>query len=776
MKATKPNLPEICEDDGYCLLGADMLLAQIRELQDQVHGARTSNDIEYVHKLRVASRRTRAALSVFGPCFAKKLTKKWGATIRNVTRSSGAVRDADVHITFLQGQARTNEDKDAARGLDYLIRIHETRRRALQASMTKALGDLEASKILGAILDSCEGLRPRERRESDIRTLATYEKAYDHISAELSRVLALEPFVHDAGATDKLHKLRIAIKRLRYTMEIFSSLYKRGLTDQISLMKRFQDMLGEMHDCDIWIQELNVETESVPADAKYGVTKVLTDLTDMRKSRYMNFVDLWNDAILDGQFDTIRQLTNTRLDSLLVRETLNRDGVKVAIIADVHGNLDALIAVLADANKSGLAVFLSAGDAVGFGIYPSQVIQVLRSARFLSAAGNVDLETIEALRTSKNSGALKSTIKELSPSDISYLDSLPRELHLEIAGKRVLVTHGTPDSVDEHLYPDSPVERLREIAAKASADVIVTGHSHTPMKRVVDGVTFINPGSVGRPVGGDPKAEYAVLSFNPLKVEFRRVSYDVETLADKMRRRGLPEDHVQALLQGVPLKVAKEREEALEKKQLWKRKSTIDKVRVAARMFTSDGPHAEQDGKLALMIFDQTRQLHSLEREERYWLECAAILHDIGLSRGWKGHHKSTLRLILNNPQLPFTYRERYIIGSIARYHRKALPNKKHFNLKEVDTIEREKITILSSILRVADALDYSHKSTVQRVIVKSFPNHIVLECVALADHTLEEKAVMKKKDLFENVFKSDLSLTWKSLPMTELSRGVREV
>ncbi|HKM77457.1 MAG TPA: YfcE family phosphodiesterase, partial [Candidatus Bathyarchaeia archaeon] len=525
---------------------------------------------------------------------------------------------------------------------------------------------------------------------------------------------------------------------------------------------RFQDLLGEMHDCDVWIQEFNVEMESMPADARYGVSKVLTHLSETRKSRYMNFTSLWNDAIFTGQLDTIRQLTDARPGSPIVREILNRENVKVALVADIHGNLDALNAVLADADRSGLTIFLNAGDAVGFGIYPSQVLRVVRSARFLSAVGNVDLETLEALRNTKNTGALESEIKELSPTDIVYLKSLPNELRLEIAGKRILITHGTPDSVDEHIYPDSPEERLKEIAAKGSADVIITGHSHTPMNRVVDGVTFINPGSVGRPVNGDPKAEYAVLSFNPLTVEFRRVSYDVEAVADQMRRKGLPESHVQVLLRGVPLKMITKQEEELEKMQLWKRKSTIGKVRAVARAFAPDESHAEQDRKLALMIFNKTKQLHSLDREERYWLECAAILHDIGLSRNARGHHKSTLRLILNDPQLPFTYKERYIIGSIARYHRKALPSKKHFNLKPVNQIENEKISILSSILRVADALDYSHKSVVQRVNVKSFPNHIVLECVASGDHNLEEKSAMKKKDLFEKVFESELTLEWK--------------
>jgi diadenosine tetraphosphatase ApaH/serine/threonine PP2A family protein phosphatase len=344
-------------------------------------------------------------------------------------------------------------------------------------------------------------------------------------------------------------------------------------------------------------------------------------------------------------------------------------------------------------------------------------------------------------------------------------------LRLEICGRNVLVTHGTPESVEEHIYPDSAEERLREIAAKASADVIITGHSHMQMKRVVDGVTFVNPGSVGRPVDGDPKAEYAVLSFNPLTVEFRRVSYDVESVADEMRKKGLPESHAQVLLRGVPLNIIKKQEEGLVKKQLWKSRSTISKVRAVAKNFLSDESHGEQDRTLALMIFDKTKQLHSMGKEERYWLECAAILHDIGLSRSGKGHHKSSLRLILNDPDLPFTQRERYIIGSIARYHRKALPNRNHFNLTLLNQTEREKVTILSSILRVSDALDYSHKSVVKRVNVKSLPNHIVLECLFNGDHDLEDQSVRKKKDLFEKVFKSDLTIVWKPQQATRTRR-----
>jgi exopolyphosphatase/guanosine-5'-triphosphate,3'-diphosphate pyrophosphatase len=155
--------------------------------------------------------------------------------------------------------------------------------------------------------------------------------------------------------------------------------------------------------------------------------------------------------------------------------------------------------------------------------------------------------------------------------------------------------------------------------------------------------------------------------------------------------------------------------------------------------------------------------MHPFGAEERYWLEYAAILHDIGISRDRKGHHKLSLRLILNDASLPFTNKERYIIGSIARYHRKTLPDKKHFNLKPLSQTEREKVTLLSSILRVADALDYSHRSVVGKLNVKTLPNKIVLECQATGNHYLEDQSVSKKKDLFEKVFKNDLTVIWKS-------------
>jgi putative phosphoesterase len=750
-------------EPGYCIFGAETLLTRIQELENQIEGAKRNDDIEYVHKLRVASRRLRTTIAIFAECFAAKRIKRWKKTIRNLTASSGTARDTDVLIEFLEDYS-AQVDPKAARGLKSLIATVMARRAVMQSDVITVLDSLQTSGTLADISEKCSAITNIGKRNSPIiKTLFTYGKAHDHIQRRVDELLALEPFVHDRSAITQHHELRIAAKRLRYTMEVFSTIYRSGLSNQIALMKQFQDILGEMHDYYVWCQDLTAHRLDVSTDTRYGMKTLLSHLRKRRKTRYRNFVSLWDHTVTKDTLTSIARETDTGPSSDIVHEVLNSQ-TRVAVISDIHGNLHALKAVVEDAERTGLHVFLNAGDAVGFGIYPSEVVQALRSPMFLSVMGNVDFEILETLRRSSHkSNEELLTLKALSPSDVAYLQSLPRELRLQIQGRRVLVTHGSPDSIDEHIYPDSSKEQLKEIAAEASADIIITGHTHRQMNRIVDGVTFLNPGSVGRPVDGDAKAKYAVLSLNPLTVAFRKVNYRIETVADEMRKKSLPENHVQVLLRAIDLASVKRQEKALIRKRLWKSRSTITRVRAIAKTFLIDEGHAEQDRKLALRIFDGTRRSHSLGAHERYWLECAAILHDIGLSKGKKGHHKSSLRLIMNDPSFPFTQRERLIIGSIARYHRKAVLDRKHANLRPLSQTESETVAVLSSILRLADALDYSHNSVVKKVNVKFSPNSTILECVSSGPHNLENQSVARKKELFEKVFKNSLTLVWKS-------------
>ena len=177
----------------------------------------------------------------------------------------------------------------------------------------------------------------------------------------------------------------------------------------------------------------------------------------------------------------------------------------------------------------------------------------------------------------------------------------------------------------------------------------------------------------------------------------------------------------------------------------------LGKIREIARKYNSDPEHSDTVKRLSLELFDKMGDLHLLGHEERYWLGCAAILHDIGWSQGPKGHHKSSLELILNDQEFPFTSDERYIIGSIARYHRKAHPKNSHFHFAAMSQDNKQKVRVLASILRIADGMDATHSSVVRDIDLTIDSDSVVLNCSVSNDTGLERKSILKKKDLFEN-------------------------
>jgi len=235
--------------------------------------------------------------------------------------------------------------------------------------------------------------------------------------------------------------------------------------------------------------------------------------------------------------------------------------MKVALIGDVHGNLPALEAVLADIARRRIATVWNIGDFVGYGAFPDEVVRRLRQPHIVSIAGNYDLKALKFPKKRKKWKkkkraekwlAFKWAYEHLSEESRRFLRSLPEDVRLEAEGRRILLTHASPAANDEHLGPDTPDERLRELAAMAGADVVVFGHSHRPFVRQIGDVWFINTGSVGRPEDGDPRACYATLAITPrsLRVAHHRVAFDVDRAANALREHGLPEAFAQMVLQG----------------------------------------------------------------------------------------------------------------------------------------------------------------------------------------------------------------------------------
>jgi len=191
------------------------------------------------------------------------------------------------------------------------------------------------------------------------------------------------------------------------------------------------------------------------------------------------------------------------------------------------------------------------------------------------------------------------------------------------------------------------------------------------------------------------------------------------------------------------------------------RKSDLKFVYQLAKDCQYEAKHTRQVTRIALKIFDDLQNLHRLGSIERFYLECAGILHDIGVhTQGAKGHHKASLKIILTTPILQFNNKERLIIGSVVRYHRRALPSTSHDHYKALNEDERKKVSILAGILRVADGLDYTHRRRVGHVEASFNDHKIIIDCLVRRKPVKKEmKSAQTKSTLLTSLFNRELVL-----------------
>ena len=255
--------------------------------------------------------------------------------------------------------------------------------------------------------------------------------------------------------------------------------------------------------------------------------------------------------------------------------------MRYALVSDIHANLHALDAVLADIDGRGargvpVDAIYHLGDLVGYSSQPNEVVARLRERAIAGIAGNYD-STVGADYT--HCGCRSETPRQEELAHISYeytrrtvtpttkrfLAGLPFSLELRplgghASGPRLVLVHGTPTLNTVYFTADRTDDFCRRMASSAglgAGDVLAFGHTHAPWHRVVDGVHFVNTGSVGRPKDGDWRAGYVLLDLGTPgtdaqepRVEHVRVAYDVEAAAAAVIAAGLPVEFAEFLRTG----------------------------------------------------------------------------------------------------------------------------------------------------------------------------------------------------------------------------------
>ena len=316
---------------GSCRFAAGRLLPLLDSFEKEIGGVREGKDIEYIHRMRVASRRLRAALPLFSSCFAPGDYQAWMQELKKITRALGEARDTDVQLDFLRSYAKkirknggNGEAADrmrAALAAEIGIFIHRLgrKRSVLQDHVTAALDGLGKSGALPAMRAAFLGLAvPAGKTKRGPPATGIPGTAADRIALRIEEFLSFEPYLADPDAITEHHAMRIAAKKLRYTIEVYGPVYRLSLKKPLRRVKKVQEILGDIHDCDVWIDTLakmivrqrtrprpGIVTEK-GVHTLTGIRLFLHDREKQRRVLHRRMLQYWNSLLRAHAWQELR--------------------------------------------------------------------------------------------------------------------------------------------------------------------------------------------------------------------------------------------------------------------------------------------------------------------------------------------------------------------------------------------------------------------------------------------------------------------------------------
>ncbi|MBU4236497.1 MAG: metallophosphatase family protein [Proteobacteria bacterium] len=234
--------------------------------------------------------------------------------------------------------------------------------------------------------------------------------------------------------------------------------------------------------------------------------------------------------------------------------------MRILLLSDIHGNLPALMAIDHYFTDKSFDAICNCGDSTVYAPFPNETLQWLQDRQAYSILGNTDHKVITLLQgknfkkphDEEKRIMYRSTVQALNDESKKHLLSLGNSQIIEFGDYTIGLFHGSPDHPRELLFAQTQDSRFQELSQLTNCRIVVTGHSHSPYYKNIQGTHFINPGSAGRMFDGNPEASCATLTLSgqDIQVSLQRIPYPVEDVVTALRQQHLPEIYTDMFRQG----------------------------------------------------------------------------------------------------------------------------------------------------------------------------------------------------------------------------------
>ncbi|HXG85076.1 MAG TPA: CHAD domain-containing protein [Pyrinomonadaceae bacterium] len=273
---------------------AEVLRARFDEVVNLRGAALDFSDIEGVHRMRVAIRRLRSALRDFTPLMAKRPPKRLRKELKQLADALGAVRDHDVALVALEALRTEAETETVKEGVGRLLEERNRLRAAARLDLTEALAVSGVNDLQARFTASIGKVISRKKLK---RTVSFGEAGRGVVAAGLRDLLTLGASLYEPFDIEELHEMRIAAKRLRYAVELFTACWGESVVPFAEEIAEMQGFLGEVHDCDVWIESMGSRLRGGQTNTSdyQAATWLLSEFVKKRTKEYRSALKLWSE-------------------------------------------------------------------------------------------------------------------------------------------------------------------------------------------------------------------------------------------------------------------------------------------------------------------------------------------------------------------------------------------------------------------------------------------------------------------------------------------------